>query len=113
MAISTLTTDSLGEYLTARSVYHLKEGDPHSFAIPRLTGRAKSALVEIQADEYGGGSAERMHSALFAGMMRDLGLDAGDGAVGRRPGGRLFVGEHHVAVRPAPPLAVPALPLAR
>ncbi len=69
------------EYLTVRSVYHLKEGDPHSFAIPRLTGKAKSAMVEIQADEYGGGSADRMHSELFAGMMRDLGLDAGYGAL--------------------------------
>src|SRR4051794_35592589 len=69
------------EYLTVRSVYHLKEGDPHSFAIPRLSGRAKSAMVEIQADEYGGGSADRMHSELFAGMMRDLGLDASYGAL--------------------------------
>jgi Iron-containing redox enzyme len=69
------------EYLTVRSVYHLKEGDPHSFAIPRLSGRAKSAMVEIQADEYGGGSAARMHSTLFAGMMRDLGLDDAYGAL--------------------------------
>jgi hypothetical protein len=69
------------EYLTLRSVYHLKEADPHTFAVPRLSGRAKAAMVEIQADEYGGGSAERMHSQLFAGMMRDLGLDAGYGAL--------------------------------
>ena len=69
------------EYLAVRSVYHLKEGDPHTFAVPRLDGRAKAAMVEIQADEYGGGSAERMHSELFAGMMRDLGLDAGYGAL--------------------------------
>jgi hypothetical protein len=69
------------EYLTVRSIYHLKEGDPHSFAIPRLAGRAKSAMVEIQADEYGGGSAERMHSTLFAGMLRDLGVDDGYGAL--------------------------------
>ena len=68
------------EYLAVRSVYHLKEGDPHSFAIPRLAGRAKSAMVEIQADEYGGGSPERMHSELFAGMMRDLDLDSTYGA---------------------------------
>jgi hypothetical protein len=68
-------------YLTLRSVYHLKEGDPHTFAIPRLSGRAKAAMVEIQADEYGGGAAERMHSELFAGMMRDLGLDPGYGAL--------------------------------
>ncbi|MGY1761739.1 iron-containing redox enzyme family protein [Geodermatophilus sp. SYSU D00779] len=69
------------EYLTLRSVYHLKEADPHTFAVPRLSGRAKAAMVEIQADEYGGGSTERMHSQLFAGMMRDLGLDAGYGAL--------------------------------
>src|SRR3954449_10684923 len=75
------TLEQWREYLTVRSVYHLKEGDPHSFAIPRLSGRAKSAMVEIQADEYGGGSADRMHSELFAGMMRDLGLDASYGAL--------------------------------
>jgi hypothetical protein len=38
-------------------------------------------MVEIQADEYGGGTPARMHSELFAGMMRDLGLDAGYGAL--------------------------------
>jgi hypothetical protein len=75
------TLEQWREYLTVRSVYHLKEGDPHTFAIPRLAGRPKAAMVEIQADEYGGGSAERMHSELFAGMMRDLGLDAGYGAL--------------------------------
>jgi hypothetical protein len=69
------------EYLTLRSVYHLKEGDPHTWAIPRIAGRAKAAMVEIQADEYGGGVAGRMHSQLFAGLMRDLGLDDGYGAL--------------------------------
>jgi hypothetical protein len=69
------------EYVTLRSVYHLKEGDPHTFAVPRLSGRAKAAMVEIQADEYGGGSAARMHSELFAGLMRDLDLDATYGAL--------------------------------
>jgi hypothetical protein len=75
------TLEQWREYLTLRSVYHLKEGDPHTFAIPRLAGRAKAAMVEIQADEYGGGAAERMHSELFAGMLRDLGLDDGYGAL--------------------------------
>ena len=69
------------EYLTLRSVYHLKEGDPHTWAIPRIGGRAKAAMVEIQADEYGGGSAERMHSQLFAGLLRDLDLDDTYGAL--------------------------------
>ena len=75
------TLEQWREYLTLRSVYHLKEGDPHTFAIPRLSGRAKAAMVEIQADEYGGGAPERMHSELFAGLMRQLGLDDGYGAL--------------------------------
>jgi Iron-containing redox enzyme len=75
------TLEQWREYLTLRSVYHLKEGDPHTFAIPRLSGAAKAAMVEIQADEYGGGSVRRMHSELFAGLLRDLGLDAGYGAL--------------------------------
>ena len=75
------TLDQWREYLAVRSVYHLKEGDPHTFAIPRLGGRAKAAMVEIQADEYGGGSAARMHSELFAGLMRDLDLDDSYGAL--------------------------------
>jgi hypothetical protein len=75
------TLEQWREYLTLRSVYHLKEGDPHTFAIPRLSGRAKAAMVEIQADEYGGGTPERMHSELFAGLMRDLDLDATYGAL--------------------------------
>ncbi len=75
------TLEQWREYLTVRSVYHLKEGDPHTFAVPRLSGRTKAAMVEIQADEYGGGAAERMHSELFAGLMRDLDLDATYGAL--------------------------------
>ncbi len=75
------TPEQWREYLVLRSVYHLKEGDPHTFAVPRLSGRAKAAMVEIQADEYGGGAPERMHSTLFAGLMRDLGLDDGYGAL--------------------------------
>ncbi|MGF9649787.1 iron-containing redox enzyme family protein [Pseudarthrobacter oxydans] len=72
--------DQLKEFLIHKSVYQLKEADPHTWAIPRLTGRPKAALVEIQADEYGGGRPERMHSALFARTMRGLGLDDQYGA---------------------------------
>lgn len=63
------------EFVAHRSVYHLKEADPHSWAIPRLTGRTKAALIEIQADEYGNGVVSRMHSELFRTTMRELGLD--------------------------------------
>jgi hypothetical protein len=66
--------DQFAEYLTHRSVYQLKEADPHSFGIPRLAGPAKAALVEIQADEYGGGLPERMHAELFRPAMRWAGL---------------------------------------
>jgi hypothetical protein len=68
------------EFIIHRSAYHLKEADPHSWAIPRLTGRAKAALIEIQADEYGGGAPERVHATLFAEMMEEVGLNAGYGA---------------------------------
>ena len=72
--------DQLKEFLVHKSMYQLKEADPHTWAIPRLSGRSKAALVEIQADEYGGGRPERMHSALFARTMRGLGLDDSYGA---------------------------------
>lgn len=70
----------LQEFLIHKSVYQLKEADPHTWAIPRLQGRAKAAMVEIQADEYGGGRAPAMHSALFARTMRAAGLDDTIGA---------------------------------
>jgi hypothetical protein len=74
------TRDQLIELIVQRSIYTLKEADPHSWAIPRLSGRAKAALVEIQADEYGGGDAKRVHAEIFAGTMRALGLDSTYGA---------------------------------
>lgn len=74
------TLDQLKEFLVHKSMYQLKEADPHTWVIPRLSGRPKAALVEIQADEYGGGRPERMHSALFARTMRGLGLDDSYGA---------------------------------
>ncbi|GAB2689813.1 iron-containing redox enzyme family protein [Thalassiella azotivora] len=68
------TLDQVRELMAMRTVYQLKEADPHTFAIPRLRGRAKAALVEIQADEYGGGHPDRVHAGLFARMLRALGL---------------------------------------
>lgn len=73
---SKATVEQLQEFLILRSVYQLKEADPHSWVIPRLpVGRAKAALIEIQADEYGGGRPERMHSHLFAVTMKGLDLE--------------------------------------
>jgi hypothetical protein len=75
------------EFVVHRSLYQLKEADPHSWAIPRLAGPAKTALLEVQADEYGGGRADRMHSTLFAKTMRALDLDDRENAyLDRIPG---------------------------
>jgi hypothetical protein len=74
------TLEQFREFATHRSVYHLREADPHTFAIPRLAGRAKAALVEIQMDEYGGGRPHRMHQELFRRTMQALGLDTTYGA---------------------------------
>jgi hypothetical protein len=74
------TLDDMQEFAIHRSLYQLKEADPHTWAIPRLGGRAKAGLVQIQFDEYGGGDMDAMHSSLFAVTMESLGLDPGYGA---------------------------------
>lgn len=74
------TVEQFHEFLVHRSAYQLKEADPHSWAMPRLWGGPKAALVEIQADEYGGGRADRIHAQLFARAMAALGLDSRYGA---------------------------------
>lgn len=53
------------EFCVHRSAYQLKEADPYTFAAPRLSGDAKAAMVEIQYDDYGAGSAVGIGSTLF------------------------------------------------
>jgi hypothetical protein len=65
----------LREYAAQRSLYHLKEADPHAWVLPRLRGRAKAAMAAVEFDEFGGGRADRVHARLFADLMTDLGLD--------------------------------------
>ena len=67
------------EFLVHRSAYQLKEADPHSWAIPRLHGAPKAALVEVQFDEYGGGRADRLHAQLFGKSLAAAGLHPGYG----------------------------------
>jgi len=69
------TVSHFREFVLHRSAYHLKEADPFTWLIPRIDGSAKAALVEIQADEYGGGDPAWMHARLFADLMRHLDLD--------------------------------------
>ena len=81
------TLEQVLEFLVHRSAYQLKEADPHSWALPRLHGPPKAALVEIQADEYGNGRADRVHAQMFADTMQELGLDPRYGAyIDRLPG---------------------------
>jgi hypothetical protein len=74
------TLEQVLEFVVHRSAYQLKEADPHSWAIPRLSGGPKAALVEVQADEYGGGRPDRVHAELFGVAMEELGLDRAYGA---------------------------------
>ena len=62
------------EYIVHRSVYHLKEADPHAWVIPRLQGQAKASLVAVEFDEFGGGRSERVHAQLYADLMTAAGL---------------------------------------
>jgi len=68
------------QFLRQRSLYHLKESDPHAFVVPRVDGRAKVALAELLYDEFGSGRPEALHSKLFADALSGAGLDPGYGA---------------------------------
>ncbi|MFL6156765.1 MAG: iron-containing redox enzyme family protein [Marmoricola sp.] len=74
------TREQFEEFLAVRSLYHLKESDPHSWALPRLVGAPKAALVEIQYDEYGSGDPRMIHQQLYADALVSAGLDATYGA---------------------------------
>lgn len=71
--------DHLREYAALRSLYHLKEADPHAWVLPRLHGRAKAAMVAVEFDEFGAGRPDEIHAQLFADLMADLGLDTAYG----------------------------------
>jgi len=81
------TLEQFAEFMVHRSIYQLKESDPHSWVIPRITGKPKAALVELQYDEYGGGRPERLHATMFGDSMEGTGLDRTYGAyLDRVPG---------------------------
>ena len=72
--------DQVLELLRVRSLYHLKEADPTSWAVPRLPRPVQAALVELLYDEYGAGRPAEVHSGLFARAMRACDLDSTYGA---------------------------------
>jgi len=69
------TWEQMREYFAHRSIYHLKEGDPHAWAIPRLTGQAKASFVAVEFDEFGAGKGARLHQQLFADLLGAADLD--------------------------------------
>lgn len=70
------TLDQMRQLVVHRSAYQLKEGDGHTFALPRVVGPAKQHLVTIQAGEYGAEAPDQIpHAELFARTMVSLGLD--------------------------------------
>jgi hypothetical protein len=71
------TAGQVREYFVHRSIYHLKEADPHAWVIPRLSGQAKASLVAVEFDEFGGGHGDRVHAQLFADLLAAAGLDPG------------------------------------
>jgi hypothetical protein len=86
------TRDQILDFLAQRSLYHLKESDPHSFVVGRVGGPAKVALAELQYDEFGAGRPERLHSRMYAIGLEAAGLDPAFGAyVDRTPASTLAV----------------------
>lgn len=74
------TTEQVIEFLIHRSIYHLKESDPHAWVIPRITGKPKAALVELLYDEYGAGRPDRLHATMFGDGLVGCGLSREYGA---------------------------------
>ncbi|MFE9856406.1 iron-containing redox enzyme family protein [Streptomyces sp. NPDC005780] len=70
---------ALRSYAVQRSLYHLKEADPHAWVLPRLSGRAKAGMAAVEYDEFGAGRHEQVHAQLFADLMTDLGLETAYG----------------------------------
>ncbi|MGI9156221.1 MAG: iron-containing redox enzyme family protein [Marmoricola sp.] len=67
--------EQLLEFLRQRSIFHLKESDPHSFVLARVDGPTKAALAELQYDEYGAGRAAHLHATMFGDALEGCGLD--------------------------------------
>ncbi|HET8601644.1 MAG TPA: iron-containing redox enzyme family protein [Segeticoccus sp.] len=74
------TKEQVVEFLRQRSIYHLKEADPYSLVFARLDGAPKTALAELQYDEYGAGRPERLHQTMFGDALEGCGLDRRYGA---------------------------------
>jgi hypothetical protein len=68
------------EFLRYKSIYHVKEADPTTWVIPRLSTGPKAAVIELQYDEYGCGDPNRLHSNMFVRGLEACGLRSEYGA---------------------------------
>ncbi|SDW55528.1 Iron-containing redox enzyme [Amycolatopsis xylanica] len=65
------------EYFVHQSIYRHKETDPHAWAIPRLRGKVKAAMVAVQFDQFGAGHPDRARIQLYADLMEGARLSSG------------------------------------
>lgn len=79
------TLEQLQDAMLLRLPYQILEADPHTHALPRVRGRAKKALAEIQSGEYGVGH-DRTHADLFVDAYEALGLPSVSDALSMLPG---------------------------
>jgi hypothetical protein len=84
------STEQVLDFMMQRSLYHLRESDPHSFVLPRVDGPAKVALAELQYDEYGAGRPDRLHATMFADALEGCGLERTYGAYVNQASGHTF-----------------------
>ena len=96
------TWEQMREYFAHHSLYHLKEGDPHAWAIPRLSGRPRPLSSQSNTTNSGGPGRPCAPSSVRDLMDRRR---SGSDLPGLpRSGARGVVGsgQPDVAVRPAP-----------
>jgi hypothetical protein len=74
------TVEQVRDLLRMKSVYHLHESDPATWVLTSLPERAKTALMELQYDEYGAGDPNRLHHHLYARGLAALGLESDYGS---------------------------------
>jgi hypothetical protein len=80
------TWEQMREVCIHRSAWQLKEADPHTWGLPRLGGRPKAALAEIQQGEYGNGRERDVHQHLYALTLSLMGLVRSASDVAARDG---------------------------
>jgi hypothetical protein len=79
--------DQFRELLIHRSIVELRSADHYAWALPRLSGSAKAALVGLEASTYGMGRLPLMRAELFRALLASWQLDPGYGHyVDRVPG---------------------------